>query len=201
MNEDLKYEKRGKLKIGYVGNLLRAAINVDIARKIILDHPDKEFHFWGPTSLDENNVSPAELQIDAELMSFLDFLHTQENVFLHGVTIQEELAKDLFKMDLFLFLYSASKDINEASNSHKLIEYLSTGKVVVSTFVSNYSGTNLLEMTEDQKLPVLFKKVTNDLEQFNAIDKQKQRIKFALDNTYSNQINRIQSFIYNGSAN
>ena len=47
----------GKIKVGYTGNLLRAGMNTGIAREIIGQHPDIEFHFWGPYSLKDNNVN------------------------------------------------------------------------------------------------------------------------------------------------
>lgn len=200
VNENLKYEKRGKLKIGYVGNLLRAAINVDIAREIISKHTDKEFHFWGPYSLEENNVSPTDVSVSEELVSFIKYLQNQPNVILHGIMEQELLSEQLFTMDVFLFLYSATKDINGASNSHKIIEYLSTGKAVVSTFILNYAEADLLimsPMNDEHQVSELFDQVTDNLQFYNSTEFQKKRICFALDNTYRNQINRINKFIYN----
>lgn len=197
---NFKTQENTKVKIGYVGNMLRVGIDLDVARNIISEHRDKEFHFWGPYSLQDNNLSPVAHNLPDDLKLFIIFLQNQSHVVLHGVTEQQPLANQLFKMDLFLFLYSNTKDINGASNSHKIIEYLSTGKAVVSTYVSNYSATDLLVMAnhnQENQLPDLFSQVTKNLEFYNSKQKQQQRMEFALNNTYSNQINRINDFIYN----
>ncbi|HEY4338015.1 MAG TPA: hypothetical protein VGM89_19025 [Puia sp.] len=185
-----------KIKIGYTGNLLRVGMNTDLGQAIISGHPEIEFHFYGPYSSEGNNVSIGEAA--AELLSFVDYLKAQPNVMLHGMKEQSVLASALFEMDAFLFLYSPSKDLNGASNSHKLLEYLSTGKPVISTYVSNYEGTNLLEMgrrEDEHRLGSLFDEVTNNLAVYNSPERQQQRIRFALDNTYRRQVVRIREFI------
>jgi hypothetical protein len=187
-----------KVKIGYVGNLLRTGMNTAIARSVIEAHPDAEFHFWGPYSLSGNNVTPPDAEIPADLLDLVEFLKGRDNVFLHGVADQETLAGGLFGMDLFLFMYSPKKEMNSASNAHKLLEYLSTGKVVVSTHVSNYAGTGLLCMCEkdrEEDLPGIFDKVLGDLSTYNSLDEQRRRIIFALDNTYARQTDRILEFV------
>jgi len=188
----------GKLKAGYVGNLLRVGMNTSVGTQIIESHPDVEFHFWGPCSLEENNVNGAGTTVAPELIAFIEFLQKRENVFLHGVMGQQELAEGLAKMDTFLFLYSPRTEMNGASNSHKLLEYLSTGKVIVSTCVSNYLGTDLLLMCgkeEEEKLPELFKEVVNNFSLYSSEEQQLKRLNFALDNTYTRQIERIQQFV------
>jgi len=185
-----------KIRIGYTGNLHRVGMNTELGRTIIGAHPEIEFHFWGPYSLENNNLSSCDAP--TELLAFVEFLKGQPNVFLHGVLEQSALATALSGMDAFLFLYSAAKDVNGASNSHKLLEYLSTGKPVISTYVSNYAGTSLLEMVDpkdEDRLPELFGEVTRNLAAYNAPERQLQRIRFALDNTYRKQVVRIQEFI------
>lgn len=186
------------IKVGYTGNLLRAAIDTETAEKIISGHPGIEFHFWGPYSVAENNVTDKTTAIPALLQNFIEFLKQRPNVFLHGVKQQQELAEEIFKMDAFLFLYSAATDMNAASNSHKLLEYLSTGKTVIGNYVSNYAGTQLMEMCREQdQLPALFAEVIHQLEHYNSSKKQEERILFALDNTYAKQVERIKNSMYN----
>jgi hypothetical protein len=101
-------------------------------------------------------------------------------------------------MDAFLFIYSPKKEMNGASNAHKLLEYISTGKVVISTHVSTYAGTDLLLMcgpADEQALPGLFARAIRDLPVHNSVERQVNRIRYALDNTYARQIDRIQQFI------
>lgn len=196
---EFRPQLNGGIKVGYVGNLLRVGMNTEIARQIIVNHPEIEFHFWGPSSLKDNNVNGTGATVPEDLVTFVKFLEEKKNVVLHGVAGQEALSKGLSEMDAFLFLYSPRTEMNSASNAHKLLEYLSTGKVTVSTHVSNYSGTDLLvmcEKEEEEKLPSLFDRVVENLALYNGEEQQRRRIDFALDNTYSRQIDRIRQFIH-----
>jgi hypothetical protein len=187
-----------RIRVGYTGNLLREGMNTDVASKIIVRHPEIEFHFWGPHSAKDNNVSDAGYSTPPELLAFVDFLKGQRNVFLHGVVTQQELAEKLFEMDAFLFIYSPKREVNAASNAHKLLEYISTGKVVIATHVSNYAGTDLLVMCEsgvEDTLPGVFDVTIRDLAIYNARERQIKRIEFGLDNTYSRQVERVEQFI------
>jgi hypothetical protein len=193
---DFSAAEKGKLKVGYTGNLLRAGINTVVAREIIGNHPEIEFHFWGPYNMKDNNVT-SNAATPPELTEFIGFLQGQTNVFLHGVVGQQELSRRLFEMDAFLFIYSLAKDMNGASNAHKLLEYISTGRVVISTHVSTYEGTGLLEMTgpaEEASLPALFDRTVGQLAVYNSPERQTSRIQYALDNTYARQIDRIRQF-------
>lgn len=189
----------GPTQVGYMGNLLREGMNTKVASRIITANPTINFNFWGPHSLAGNNVTNTNAIISKSCTDFIAFLQAQPNVLLHGMKDQHQLAEAINQMDAFLFLYSASGDMNKASNSHKLLEYLSTGKVIISTYVSNYGNTSLLEMcaeNNEEQLPAIFNTVINNLEHYNAAERQVQRINFALHNTYKNQIKRIQEFVY-----
>ncbi len=189
-----------KIKVGYVGNLLREGLCIEVMKQIITGHQDKEFHFWGVYELTGNNLVSEQYNPPQESLRFVQFLSTQQHVRLHGAVDQESLASGMFTMDVFLFLYSYEKDLNKASNAHKLMEYLSTGKVVVSTFVSNYQDTDLLYMTpsgKEQQLSEMFSEVMVRLDEYNRPDCQAERIRFALDNTYSNQVVKIRATLRN----
>jgi len=79
------------------------------------------------------------------------------------------------------------------------MEYLSTGKVVISHHIETYRHRpGLLEMVDEytnQNLPGLFVKVLNNLTFYNSPDFQRRRIEFALQNTYARQLERIQTII------
>ncbi|HQW84014.1 MAG TPA: hypothetical protein PK987_06135 [Ferruginibacter sp.] len=196
--QSLTNSKQGELKkVGYTGNLLRQAIHTNLLQQIISAHPGIEFHIWGPYTKVGNNVTDINENLHTDLKQFISFLQKTTHVFLHGVTEQEALAKAMQDMDVFLFVYSANADMNAASNSHKLLEYISTGKTVVSTYVSTYKGTALLEMCKDEnELPALFNQVKDNISQYNSIDKQQARISYALNNSYAAQIDKIEKLLY-----
>jgi hypothetical protein len=54
----------------------------------------------------------------------------------------------------------------------------------------------MCEKEEEEKLPSLFDQVVENLALYNREEQQRRRIDFALDNTYSRQIDRIRQFIH-----
>ena len=82
------------------------------------------------------------------------------------------------------------------------MEYLSTGKVIVSNNITTYRDTpELIQMVEERNhnraLPLLFKKVISNLDTHNAPLLAQKRIKYATANSYSNQIARIEEIVQN----
>ena len=181
------------IRVGYIGNLLRGPFNYPVFKTIISKYPHYEFHFWGNAQVTKDS-SP-------ESISFVKFLREKENVFLHGLKKPDELVKSLGVMDAFLLAYLFIEGESDQSNSHKILEYLSTGKVVISSFVETYRNMDpLICMTEefkDEKFPELFENVINRLDFYNSPATQESRIKLALDNNYVNHITRIENLIRN----
>jgi hypothetical protein len=48
---------------------------------------------------------------------------------------------------------------------------------------------------DEQLLPGIFARAIRELPVHNSIDRQVSRIRYALDNTYARQIDRVQQFI------
>jgi hypothetical protein len=108
-----------------------------------------------------------------------------------------ELAEDLKTRDILLLALNHSM-MYDGSNSHKIMEYLSTGNAVVSHHVGAYSGLGLLQMGEDSSTEELlntFKDTLNNLDTVNNLENKIRRIQFGLDNTYLKQIMRIEEKI------
>ncbi len=179
------------LKFGYVGNLLRQDIDHPILLKILKQHPTVTFIFWGSYKVSD--------QTPSKVVEFIDQLKSLPNVVLKGLTHPAEIAKESPTMDGFLCCYDPEIEVNRASNNHKMLEYLSTGKIVVSHFVEMYADkTHLLQMAttyKNNELPLLFKQVVGNLAFWNSVEKQQERKAFALDNTYLKQIIRIEEKI------
>lgn len=181
------------VRVGYIGNLLRGPFNYPVFQKIISNHPSLQFHFWGSDQISGDS--------SAESIAFVRFLKEHTNVFLHGLKKPAELVNSLRTMDAFLLAYKFIEGESDQSNSHKILEYLSTGKVVISSFVETYKGMDpLICMTEENKddaLPALFNKVINELNFYNNLSQQEKRIKLALANDYNTHINKIENLIKN----
>lgn len=189
-------ENTQNVRLAFVGNLFKKALDRKIFRQLINENPLVAFHLYGAFRMAESNLSGYQ---STEATEFIEFLEHKENVHLEGVIGPEELVGELKDYQLFLFIENPQEDINNSSNSHKLIEYLSIGKVLVSSHVHAYENKReLIEMVDEmhnEHLPALFKKVIHNLEYYNSPELQQKRIEYALDNTYEKQIKRIEERI------
>jgi glycosyltransferase involved in cell wall biosynthesis len=180
-----------RITCGYVGNLLSFAIHYENLIQIVSSNKDVDFHFIGPHT--NSNLGSYKSNDD-----FLTQLSSFPNVTLHGSLPPEKVATLIQEYDMFLICYHPEKVGEVVSNNHKVLEYLSTGKVVVSSETSTYDtlAPGLFEMvTDSTDLPQRFKLVASNLSAYNTEDLVKKRKAFARDNSYSNQIQRIENLI------
>jgi len=185
----------GVVRVGYAGNLTRPPVNRDVIRQMVSDNPLVEFNFWGPF---DALLEPATA-VSSEVSAFIGFLASRPNARLHGPVSAAVLAVELQQMDCMVLSYTIDRHESDRSNSHKILEYLSTGKVVVSSLISTYSDhRQLLRMPDngdDALLPALLRDTLDRLDEFNAPDLQNARRQFALDNTYTRQLDRIDALV------
>ena len=188
--------KNTKKTAYFVGNILLSSLDRNITKQIISENPNISFVFVGSYNNKTNNLGKTN---ETDALCFVDFLKKSDNVILKGMIHPKYIPEELQNADVLLVLIDPQKDINKGSNSHKILEYLSTGKVIVANHISTYADKPcLIEMVDEMhndKLPALFKKVINNLDYYNSPELQKKRIEFALDNTYAKQIERIEKII------
>ncbi len=177
-----------KIRCGYVGNLLSFGIDHESLLTILVQNPMIEFHFIGPsTSSNLGNFIPQEI--------FINQLKRLSNVVLHGQMVPSEVSNQIQTYDLFLICYHTEAMGPIVSNSHKLLEFLSTGKVVVSSRISTYDklAPPLFEMVSlREDLPKRFTEVINNLTHYNSTAFQEKRVDFAITNSYENHIREIE---------
>jgi len=189
-DRDPEPRRAGPVRVGFIGSLFKEKLAHTAMRRIIEEHPDVEFHIWSPLALSASNVAGLE---SAPRTQFVRHLGTLANVRLHGLQRPADVARAVQSLDLFLFC-----DRGNAWNSHKLLEYLSTGKPVVSMPVSRYRGSALIEMTasdDDDEFRALFARSLENLDSLSAPAAQRARMTFALEQTYARQIDRISALL------
>jgi hypothetical protein len=181
------WKPSSKINVGYAGNLFMRFLNFVVFEAIITENPSVHFHLFGEAVRGEQNPTTHR---------WSNFLKSAHNVTLHGMIEPAKLVESYQEIDLFMLCYQPDNLNYHGENSHKILEYLSTGKVTVSSSISLYRDTNLLEMEErDKPLQKVFKEVVNNLAFYNSSNKMKKRRDFALSNSYEKQLQRMEKII------
>jgi len=183
------YKRGERLSFAYTGNLTIDGLDRDSLIKVVQDHPEIDFYFYGKAEKQSNNPL---------LNDFLNSLNNAENSQIVGFVSPDELSKRFVQHDGFLLSYQAEKELNSGSNSHKLLEYLASGKVVVSSFLSEYEDQDLFVMSrkkDNSDFSELFDKTIKSIEEYNSKERMIKRVNFARQNSYENQIIKIEEYL------
>jgi hypothetical protein len=173
----------GALKVGFAGNLSRPIVARSVLLALMESFPDVEFHFWGQSEL------PAHA--DAGAVEFVKRLKTFSNCRLRGMQNTTALAADFAGMDAFLLAYRqdpGEKDF-DFSNSHKILEYLATGRVILSSPLSEYETRErdfmlFAEGNTQDAFENQFRILLGNLSHLNGAELAKLRRECALQNRY-----------------
>lgn len=184
-----------KITVGYVGNLLMEAPDRITIQKVISAHPDIQFIFWGQYEKNGNFGAYDK----PEVFDFIKFLQSQPNVTLRGAVHPSVLSEEIKKADMFWICWQTSLNkMWDGSNSHKILEYLSTGKPVVSHYMSTYRNSNIIYMLpskEDNDYLSLFSQVLNRVKWGEPVELHRKRILLAMENSYQSHIAEIEKLI------
>ena len=166
----------------YLGNLSLKYIDTAVISDLIASNKDVEFNFVG--DYDEHT-------------SFIDYLIESENVVMLGRKEGEELIGEIQRADVCIICYRVM-DGYMGDNSHKLLEYLSQGKLVLSSILSTYADSDLLIMSkylDNRDFIALFEKIKQDFSKYNSPQSVLEREQFARSNSYNCQLDRIESYL------
>jgi len=182
---------RGQYKAFYAGNLLLQFLDRILILRLVEQFPNVDFYFAG--SYGNGNLNA---EAPRELVEMIESLAKRENVFLLGEIPPNELQNVMASADVMLLLYDHKKYPNEVSNSHKIMQYLATGKVVLANYTSEYAKSELLEMASDRdEYLYKFDQILQDLHHFNSTDRSVKRKLYAKDHTYDRQLDRIEDIL------
>ena len=171
------------IKAFYAGNLNIGYIDWRLFKEVIVENKNVDFILAGPWF---------QGSLREDILSF-------SNVYYMGLLKSEELKDFYATANVLLLLYRADEYSDQLSNSHKMMEYLASGKMIVATFTSEYEllekeGLIAMSKKNDDFLQI-FNDTLANLAMWNAEEKQLARKAFALENTYDKQINRIEELI------
>jgi glycosyltransferase involved in cell wall biosynthesis len=195
INYSFPIETRSEpVSIGYIGNLFIENLDRALLRNLVSNYPQHHFHFYGASKPKNSNIAA---WVTKESTAFVEFLLQAKNVTCHGAILPEDLPENIKDHDAFLVCYYSSEG-NRISNSHKILEYFCTGKVVISTHVEHYRNSSLLAMcegTSHDEFFSLYQNVTANLQEYNSTSKQGERREFAHQSSYSANVDRIELLV------
>jgi hypothetical protein len=176
-------EGTGKIRLAYFGSLFQSILDKKKFIEIIEKNPAIAFDIIGP-------YNPADLNhggmVNDATLAFIEQLRTMPNVQLHGTMPPSQAVPILNECDGYLFLWE-NEGTKDVGNSHKILEYLSFGKAIYSTIeFSLYDG--LLCTSNNYS----FERFVNELSDSNRSNEMKERINFALGNTYASKVKLIE---------
>jgi glycosyltransferase involved in cell wall biosynthesis len=192
-----KYNAGPVKRIGYVGNLSRSIIDSAAISRVVSGNPQMEFHFWGPGK--EGNLGGENNGLVQQLASL-------SNAVFHPAIPSDELVEHIAIMDAFILAYKNVPGIFDSSNSHKILEYMATGKVIISTYIDQYRDMvteGYLAMTPENangSFDELFCTVMADLASWNTREKMEMRRSFAFSNDYRSNTEKILLLLGEGVA-
>jgi glycosyltransferase involved in cell wall biosynthesis len=169
-----------KVNVVLIGNLDIKYLDLDLLESLISLYPQICFHLIGGYK--------------EEGLCYSKCSHF-ENAIWWGKVGSEIIPVILSHCDATLLLYKAETkfDIEQLASPHKLMEYLASGKVTVTTYTDEYKDkSELLEMVDNNSDYLSkFNDVISNLVYYNSAEKQNQRKLFANEHTYSKQLGKI----------
>lgn len=149
--------------------------------RIAATHPDLRFTFIGP--FDPVFPEPA-----------FHALRALPNVKFTGLKTKDEMIPMVRAADILLFGFRSNIRAKERANPHKVLEYLSTGNVIVGSYTMEYVGReHLMCMApEGGDLNRTFDAALVEFATLNTSAERSQRIAFARERTMTRLIERIE---------
>lgn len=175
---------KSDVKIVYAGNLLSRFMAYDLLLKTIERNASCDFIFVGDNSL---------LKDHAQWKPVMQL----SNVYFTGRKNHHDMSAILANATVLWYCYDTQKYWKEASNSHKILEYLATGHVVVGTPMAYYQQfPGIIDSPEQQdQLPETMQKVVSNIELYNAPERVAGRFDFVQRHTFEHALVRIEHFL------
>ena len=174
--------------VGYVGNLAAQGIDWPMIDRLVRENPEVEFRLIGPTE------GLAEPQYEA----LIEQLRALSNCDMPGLVPADKVVEQAKDVDLWLVCYDIARRPDAAINTHKVLEYLATGKAVLSNYIGAYEDTGLLHMPKTRSnddMPSILARVLADPARTNTTEEMTRRAEFALDHSYGANLDIINRFL------
>lgn len=181
INSTISLPGSSKTKVFYAGNLDIEYIDWSIVNRLIAEFPSIDFVFAGPWI----NAS--------QKVSYLK----HSNFHYVGVLKSTELSAYYQLSDILLITYRNNDFPEQLTNTHKMMGYLGSGKMIAATWTAEYEQLaldGLIKMAKSaNEFNEIFKEVISNLAHWNSAKLRQSRIDVANENTYHKQIEKIEN--------
>lgn len=184
-------KKSSRRTVGYVGNLDMVGIDWSTIFRMITHFQDVEFVFVGP-------FGRTHQYGEGKRQALLTSLRSFPNVRLTGLLQSQRILELAAEVDVWLFCNDSALRPDGALNSHKLLEYMATGKAVLSSSIRAFDATSPLVMAlpgQNEMMIGLLGDMLANIETINRAKEMRRRASFALDFTYGANLDRIGDFL------
>ncbi|WP_421763187.1 hypothetical protein [Ekhidna sp.] len=173
-------KSEGTVAVGYAGNLDIQYLDWELIKSVSSEYQEVDFYFAG--SLKSEGIQ--------------SYFNGMPNMHYVGVLKSDQVQSFYSEMDILIIAYKADIFKEQLANPHKVLEYLYSGKPIVSTFTQEYQNKELLFMSNrNVEWPSKFQYVLRNLDKCSSKEMVDQRKNYALDHTYDKQIDRIEKIL------
>ncbi len=174
-------EPHGPKNVVFMGQLAITYNDWEGFHRTASSHPHLLFTFIGP--FDPGFPEP-----------FFHTLRALPNVHFTGLKSKDELVPIVREADILLFGFRSGTRAKERANPHKVLEYLSTGNVIVGSYTMEYADRQdlFLMAEEGGDLNETFDGALREFDRLNAPEERARRIAYARARTMDALISRIE---------
>lgn len=172
--------------VGFVGNLAASWVDWTAIARMVHNHPNARFTFWGPLGKTARSGEGLRAILESPSARF------------PGLTPLDRILKESDDVDVWLLPFKADRLQSGAINSHKVLEYLSTGRAVVMNWLEAYVGNPLVYMLDSSNsdgLADLLDSVLLNLDIANAPENMARRRAFAIENSYQKKLDQVDAVV------
>lgn len=177
-------ERHERPRVMCAGNMSMPMLDWELLYTEASDHPGADFHFIGP--YDPTFPDPWAARA-----------RDLPNTTLHGLLDKEAMVPLLASADVLLVCYRADLYPDDVSNSHKVLEYLATGKCVVASWTADYQHEDvpMLMARERWQHRDLLRTALGALDVQNDVRSRSQRIAYAHARTIHHRVDQMERYI------
>jgi hypothetical protein len=168
----------------YAGQFFNTYIDWGALLTVAREHPALTFRYIG--NLDPDYPDAAFQQ-----------LRREPNVEFTGLKTKDELVPLVREADILMFSFMTDSRMLERANPHKVLEYLSTGNVIMGSWTLEYAPHQHLLMMAPERSDFVatFRRTVEQFAALNTAERRAERIAFARERTIDRLLDRVAQLI------